>query len=561
MLRHISISNVALIKNLNIDFDEGFSVLTGETGAGKSIIVDAVNLVIGERADKSLIKYGEEKALVEAIFSIENNAKAIKMLDDYGLLEGEKEAIFSRELSISGKNVCRINGRLCNVSVLKEISSYLIDIHGQHEHQSLLNSATHLQILDMYSGTSVQELLKKYREERSKYKDVLKKIKNILGEGNKEQRIDILNYQLSEINSANLIEGEEDDLKAKRNLLINMQKILTALNSAYQYINGDLVEQSALSLVKSASNEIMSISNINKKYEDLNEKLANTYYSLEDIAYELGGMLEMDDYDEKEIDFIEERLETISKLKRKYGNSYEEIINFRDDIQKELDMLKNSQSILNDLEKQKTVLQKSIFELASDISLKRRENAVEFEKEVIEELNSLGMEKSLFKVVFNERPFSFDESEFNDSGFDTVEFMISLNIGQPLKQLTKVVSGGEASRIMLALKSIYSYKDDISTMVFDEIDTGISGRIAGVVGEKIKKTAKNKQILCITHLPQIAAAAKYHYLVEKTQTDNETVTTICKLNEKQRIEELAKMMGDGAITESALNHAKDLLRN
>lgn len=561
MLRHISISNVALIKKIDIDFDEGFSVLTGETGAGKSIIVDAVNLVIGERADKSLIKYGEEKALVEAVFSIEKNSKASEALKEYGFIEDENEVIFSRQLSNSGKNICRINGRLCNVSMLKEISSYIIDIHGQHEHQSLLNTKNHLDILDLYAGDEVQKLLEQYKDDRSKYKSVQKKIKSIIGEGNKEQRIDILNYQLNEIDSADLQVDEEKELKEKREIFANMQKIIGSLNSAYQYISGDMIEQSALSLVKSAVNEIASISDLNKKYEDINEKMNNVYYSLEDISYELSSMLDIDEFDEKEIDFIEDRLETISKLKRKYGNNYEEIISFRDSIEEELQMLQNSQSVLNDLEQQKNDLQKDIFNIASELSEARRKTAEIFRKEVTEQLNSLGMENSLFEIEFNEKPKSFEDSDFTSSGFDTAEFYISLNVGQPLKPLVKVVSGGEASRIMLALKSIYSDKDEITTMIFDEIDTGISGRIAGVVGEKIKKTSKNKQILCITHLPQIAAAAKHHYLVQKEQTDNETVTIICKLSEKQRTEELAKMMGDGVITESAINHAKDLLKN
>ena len=322
-----------------------------------------------------------------------------------------------------------------------------------------------------------------------------------------------------------------------------------------------MIEQSALTLIKSAANEISSISDMSKKYKNLNEKINNAYYSLEDVSFELSSMLDIDEYDEKEVDLLEDRLEIISKLKRKYGTSYEEIISFRNNIEEELQMLQNSQSTLNELEKQKTLLQNNIYKIASNLSDIRRENASIFEEEVTKQLGSLGMDNCLFNINFNEKPKSFAECNFTNSGFDTVEFYISLNVGQPLKPLAKVVSGGEASRIMLALKSIYSDKDTITTMVFDEIDTGISGRIAGVVGEKIKKTSKNKQILCITHLPQIAAAAKYHYLVEKKQTDNETVTIICKLDQNQRIEELAKMMGDGVVTESAVNHAKDLLKN
>ena len=560
MLRHISINNVALIKNINIDFDEGFSVLTGETGAGKSIIVDAVNLVIGERADKSLIKYGEEKAFVEAIFSVENNLRAKDALNEYGLLEDGDEAVFSREISISGKNVCRINRRLCNVATLKEISSHIIDIHGQHEHQSLLNTQMHLGILDMYTGKGVQELLAKYREERTKYNLVQKKLKNILGEGNKEQRIDILKYQLNEINAANLYEGEEAELREKRDLLNNMQKILSALNAAHEYINGESLEQSALSLTKSASNEISAISNINKSYEELKQKIDNAYFALEDVTYELSGMLDIEEYDEKEIEFIEDRLEIILKLKRKYGASFEEIISFKDNLAKELETLENSQTIITELEIERDLFQKNIFDISITLSQTRRESAKLFEKEVTLQLSSLGMGKCSFSVQFNEMPNSFENCTFTDSGIDVVEFYISLNVGQPEKPLAKVVSGGEASRIMLALKSIYADKDGISSMVFDEIDTGISGRIAGVVGEKIKQTAINKQILCITHLPQIAAMAKYHFLIEKEQKEDETITTIIKLDQKQRIEELAKMMGDGVITDSALSHAKDLLK-
>lgn len=563
MLKHISIENVALIKKIDIDFDEGFSALTGETGAGKSIIVDAVNLVIGERADKSLIKYGEEKALVEAIFSIKDNKKAIAALSELGFLddESEDEAIFSREISNSGKNICRINGRLCNANTLKEISTHMIDIHGQHEHQSLLNSHMHLNILDMYIGEKATELISAYKEEITKLKNTNKRIKEILGEDNKEQRIDILNYQINEIDAANLYEGEEQELKEKREMLLNLQKIISALNAAHEYINGETIEYSALSLIKSASNEVSAISNININYENLKEKLDNTYYLLEDASYELSSLLDIDQFDENENDLIEERLETINKLKRKYGNDFEEIISFRDQTAKELEMLLNSQSLLTKLEAEKNDLQIKIFDLAKQLSDLRRKTALIFEKEVVEQLSTLGMSKCSFSILFNEIPNEFKKADFNENGFDVLEFYISLNPGQPEKPLSKVASGGEVSRIMLALKSIYADKDEISTMVFDEIDTGISGKVAGIVGEKIKATSKTKQILCITHLPQIAASADNHFLVEKMQTENETITNIKKLDKKQRTEELAKMMGDGAITQAALNHAKDLLNN
>lgn len=563
MLKHISIENIALIKKIDIDFDEGFSVLTGETGAGKSIIVDAVNLVIGERADKSLIKYGEEKALVEAIFSIKDNKKAISALSELGFLDDDSddEAIFSREISNSGKNICRINGRLCNANTLKEISTNMIDIHGQHEHQSLLNSHMHLNILDMYIGEKATELITAYKEESSKLKKTNKQIKDILGEDNKEQRIDILNYQINEIDAANLYEGEEQELKEKREMLLNLQKIISALNAAHEYLNGETIEYSALSLIKSAANEVATISDINKNYENLKEKLDNTYYLLEDASYELSSLLDIDQFDENENDLIEERLETINKLKRKYGNDFTEIISFRDNSAKELEMLLNSQSVLTQLENQKNNLQIKIFELAKQLSDLRRETALIFEKAVVEQLNTLGMSKCSFIVIFNEMPNEFKDADFNENGFDVLEFFISLNPGQPEKPLSKVASGGEVSRIMLALKSIYADKDEISTMVFDEIDTGISGKVAGIVGEKIKDTSKTKQILCITHLPQIAASADNHFLVEKTQTENETITNIKKLDKNQRVEELAKMMGDGAITGAALNHARDLLNN
>lgn len=563
MLKHISIENIALIKKIDIDFEEGFSVLTGETGAGKSIIVDAVNLVIGERADKSLIKYGEEKALVEAIFSIKDNKKAIAALSELGFLDDDSddEAIFSREISNSGKNICRINGRLCNANTLKEISTNMIDIHGQHEHQSLLNSHMHLNILDMYIGEKATELINAYKEESTKLKITNKQIKEILGEDNKEQRIDILNYQINEIDAANLYEGEEQELKEKREMLLNLQKIISALNAAHEYLNGETIEYSALSLIKSAANEVAAISNINKNYENLKEKLDNTYYLLEDASYELSSLLDIDQFDENENDLIEERLETINKLKRKYGNDFTEIISFRDNSAKELEMLLNSQSVLTQLETQKNNLQIKIFELAKQLSDLRRNTALIFEKAVVEQLNTLGMSKCSFSVIFNEMPNEFKKADFNENGFDVLEFYISLNPGQPEKPLSKVASGGEVSRIMLGLKSIYADKDEISTMVFDEIDTGISGKVAGIVGEKIKATSKTKQILCITHLPQIAASADNHFLVEKTQTENETITNIKKLDRNQRVEELAKMMGDGAITGAALNHARDLLNN
>lgn len=552
MLSKLYIENVALINKLEIDFEKGFNVLTGETGAGKSIIIDAVNLVLGERATKELIKTGADKAKVVAVFDVLKNDAVNAILEETGI-ECEDELILSRELSMQGKNVCRINSAPVTLAVLKKVSDILVDIHGQHEHQKLMDEDSHIYFLDAFGGKEIAKQKEKTEYLSKRYHEIRKKmLSGFMSEAERERELDILSFRINEIESAALRIGEDEELKEERKLLNNAEKIMNAIESAYYMLAGD---KDALSALSMAASEMSSVSEFSKEYAQMTEKLNDVYYAAEDIREELRDMKLNFDFDPSRIDEVEQRIDLLSTLKRKYGGSIESVLEYKKECEKELDaLLKSAQEnekYLSELADIKTEYAKESA-ILSDI---RKSVAKELETRLLKELSELGMEKARFEVAFSQKC----EEAFDENGMDNAVFMLSANSGEALKGLAYVASGGEMSRIMLSFKTVFADNDDIETMIFDEIDTGISGKVADAVGEKMKKIAKKRQVICVTHLPQIAALSENHHEVIKKDDGEKTVVEVKLLDEDGAVKAIAKMLGGSEFEETALEHARQLV--
>lgn len=567
MLMHLSVKNLALIDQINMDFDKGLNILTGETGAGKSIIIDAVNLILGNRADRDLIQTGKDYAFVEAVFDISKHPHIIQILDELGIeMEEDGSLLIVRELSASGKNICRINGRIVTLSILRNLSRYLVDIHGQHEHQSLLRVEQHGELLDMLGGAKIEKSKEKVREIYNLWRQIHRKIKKLSHLGTDgERRKDILQYQINEIESANLREGEEEELTRERDRLINAEKIINIVNSAYQDIySGSGNFHSAFDLIGRCASQLKEIADIEPSLDSLSQRIEEIFYQLEDIAFELRNYRDEFEHDPYRLDEIEKRLETIRDLKRKYGPNLSDIFSYLKEIKEELETLENSQEILDKLLKQEEEIYNQLLEACHILSNQRKETAKIFEEQLIKQLKELGMEKSKFVVNIESIDNVSDSFEIRDrltpNGYDIIEFMISTNPGEPVKPLSKIISGGEMSRIMLAFKTILAQVDNIPTLIFDEIDVGISGRIAHVVGEKMGNISRSRQVICVTHLPQIAAMADNHYKIKKLYVGEYTRTMASKLDKRQRQEEIARMTGGRTLSKANMEHASELIR-
>lgn len=566
MLRQLFIQNIALIDTLSIEFGPGLNILTGETGAGKSIIVDAVNLILGGRTDRDLVKTGTEKALVEGAFDITENEKIITFLDHIGIeLADEHVLILTREITMNGKNTCRANGRMITLAHMKEISNYLVDIHGQHEHQSLLNANSHMTILDKFGGTNLQSDLLAVSGIYHQWKDVSTALSSMMGhEQEREHRMDLLRYQTSEIESAALKKDEDEEITKQRNLFINSEKITNVVNRIYQALyEGYDNNTGILNDVRKMHSELSELAHYDMDFINLQNKTDDIYYSLEDIAIEIRNSREKYEYDPTKLDEIEIRLDIINKLKRKYGKTIDEINVYYRNCMEDLNKLENNDHCILELKKER---QKYFIQLQTDsqhLSQMRKNVAIEFQSKVIEQLQELGLGKCLFEVFFHEADIGLqgdiDEALLTEKGYDHIEFLISPNPGEPLRPLVKIASGGEMSRIMLALKSIMAHIDEIPSLIFDEIDTGVSGKMAQVVAEKMIKLSRNHQILCITHLPQIAAMGDTHFLIEKQQDEQSTKTNIKTLSMIERYHEIAKMVGGISISSVSLDHAKQMV--
>lgn len=561
MLTKLNIKNIALIDSLSVDLSEGLNVLTGETGAGKSIIIDSLSLVLGERADREIIKYGTEKASVEAFFeNIPQDAQ--KKLEALGI-EMQQELVLSREITVSGRNICRINGTLVNNSALREISSLIIDIHGQHEHQSLFNTASHIVLLDKYANNSA--LLKKVEQDYNNLRQVEEKLNELgVSDGERERRLDLLKYQINELKEAELKGAEYEELKSKRQVLLNAEKIAGALEQAFSDLSGSDTK-GAMPLVHSALREIQRISALSEKYSSIEQRIEEAYYLLEALADEIRSFKNELEYDGDHLEAIEKRLDTITRITRKYGGTVENALGYLNKCIAELNEIENAEQTIEQLNQKRRQLIGDLYNSSLELSESRRKHALELEKEVLRELNELGMNRSGFHVQFNDIPkleqFLDNTDLFSKKGFDKAEFLFSANLGEPLRPLARIASGGEASRIMLAFKNISASLDEINCMIFDEIDTGISGAMAYTVADKLARISRERQVICITHLAQIACMADTHYLIEKHEIGNSTYTKVERLNKERRVLEVARLIGVQGQSDHGIAHAQEMINN
>lgn len=555
MLQSLYLENIALIEKLGIELFPGFNVLTGETGAGKSIIIDAVNFVLGERTSRDLIRNGAARAKVEAVFNLNEGDAAFAALDALGIEYDGNELILSRELSAAGRNACRVNGTLVPVASLKSVSDTLVDIHGQHEHQALLDAENHISYLDAYCHAESLPIIEKIDAIVSRRNELmLKRNSGFSSEREREREMDMLRYQIEEIASANLEAGEEERLNAEKMVLLNAERIRTALETAHMALSG-AEEGSALSAIDTARRSMRDIAALNKDYEALGDKIEELYYAAEDISFVLRDTSENVESDMQRLEEIEQRLKLISDLKRKYGRTVEDVIDFGKDAGTKLNELENAEALAAELDAKLDKLKAEYNVAADELSKVRRAAGDRLKRDVLNELKDLGMAKAMFDVALSDA----SGGEPRKGGRETAEFMLSANPGEPLKPLEKVASGGELSRIMLCFKSIFADNDRVPTLIFDEIDTGISGRTAAVVGEKMLGIAKKHQVICVTHLAQIAALAEAHLMVRKYDDGKNTFVETRQLNEEEKVQRIAQMMDGESDSPSALTHARELI--
>ncbi|WP_434283501.1 DNA repair protein RecN [Clostridium botulinum] len=554
MLLQLNIKNFALIEELSISFDKGFNVLTGETGAGKSILIDAISYVLGGKFNRDLIRTGENKTYVEAIFSIENESTE-RILKDQGI-DFEDILIIGRETFQYGKSIAKVNGKSVLLANLKEITSTLLDIHGQHENQNLLSCENHINYLDYFSEKELYSIMEKYKSEYLNLLNIENKIKELSGgdESEREKLMDFLKYQIKEIGETNLKEGEEEELDNKFLELSNAEKISKVLNNSYGILYGGLEEESsAFDSLGYVIREMESINSIDK-ITSICQSLKDAYYIIEESIRNIGDIKDNIYYDENELDRINSRLFQISTLKKKYGTTIKEIIEYKDKIEKQYEDMINSEEIIEKLNNDRKKVLNNLKEIAMQMHNVRVKYAEELEVRVKEELSYVGLSKTRFKINVDL------VSSFFKSGCDKVEFYVSTNPGEPLKPLDKVVSGGELSRIMLALKTVFVDKDKIPSVIFDEIDTGISGVVAQSVGEKMYSISHGRQVFCITHLSQIACMSDNHYYIHKEVLQDKTYTKVTKLSKEDKEIEIGRMIGGSNLTDITLQNAKEIIK-
>ena len=553
MLSLLHIENIALIQSADIRFEPGFNVLTGETGAGKSIVIDSIGAVLGERTSRELIRTGAKSALVTAVFT---QVPPLPWLEENGFPTGEEELLLQRELQGDGRNVCRIDGKLVTVAQLRELGRQLLNIHGQHDGQQLLDPASHLGYLDQFGGC--QPLLESYQEAYRKWHDIRREMDKLqMDEAERSRRVDTLNYQIQELERAQLKAGEDEELSARRTLLRSAGKLMEAVQSAEFALSGDEDRDGACSLIAQAEGEVQGVSSISPELGELSEKLTALRCAADDAADTLRDLSRSFDFSPGELDQVEERLDLLYRLRKKYGPTVEDMLAYLDRCRKELDQIQYADDTLARLEKDLKKAQKEAARRGESLSQARREAAGALQARVQEELRQLDMPKVQFQTEFTPKG---GEAGMDETGLDEVQFLMSANLGEALKPIQKVASGGELARIMLALKNVLAEGDQIGTLVFDEVDTGVSGRAAQKVAEKMAQVARGKQVLCVTHLPQIAAMADTHFSVQKGEREGRTYTRLERLDRSQRREELARLIGGASITPSLLESAEELLR-
>lgn len=555
MLRELHIKNVAVIEDVTVTFEDGFHALTGETGAGKSILIDSINMALGERTDRELIRTGAETASVDAVF--EPGEEARKKLLEMDIETEDGLLYISRQISTDGKSRCKLNGHMVPLSQLKEAAVLLLSIHGQNDNQSILSPKTHLGFLDSYGNC--QKELEEYQEQFRIVQELRKELTQLVtDEAEKERRIDLLKHQINEISSAALKSGEEEELLERREYLSHFETIVENTEKAYQALYGDEHSESAYDQVSGGVRHLEKVAELDETLNGFYQTLCSVLADVEDVTRELKSYLGNIDIEPGELDALEERLQLISDLKRKYGGSVFEVQNYLAEVETELAKIEDCDAERERLQNLLDKEEKTLYAFAEKLSKLRQEKAIALQTAIMEELSDLDMQKLRFSVSVepmeeNEKP------HYTKTGFDRVEFLISPNPGEALKPLTKIASGGEMSRIMLAIKSVLADGDIVDTMIFDEIDTGVSGRAAQKIAEKICMLAKNHQILCITHLAQIAGMADVHFYIEKTSDETHTRTTVTPLSEDERKQELARIIGGVKITDLTLQAAQEML--
>ena len=552
MLLEISIKNFAIIEAISLNFEKGMTVLTGETGAGKSIIIDAMNMMLGARAATDVIRHGAPKAEIEGLFSVENSHALQMIFDEQGIELGD-EIIIRREILQNGRSVSRVNGQMVNLSVLRSIGQYLVDIHGQHDQEELMRPQLHIQMLDGFGDAGFLELKQAYQTNFDAYRKMRKQLLEI--KKNQEEhkaRIEMLEFQMAEIESASLQPGEDLKLNQERDKLLNHKNIADTLTNAYTMLDNE--EFSSLANVRSAMNDMESLEDYDAEYREISSSLSESYYVLEDVTKRLEDIIEDLDFDGNRLMQIESRLDLIHSITRKYGGNVDDVLMYFAKITEEYNLLTGNNLSSDDMEAELKKLEVSLVDLATNLASARHNLAQQLEIEIQQELKDLYMDKARFQVQFN-------KGKFTREGNESVEFYISTNPGEDFKPLVKVASGGELSRLMLAIKSAFSRKEGKTSIVFDEVDTGVSGRVAQAIAQKIHKIGQNGQVLAISHLPQVIAIADYQFFIEKISNDHSTVSTVRLLTVEERVEEVAKMLAGENVTEAALSQARELLQS
>ncbi|WP_390404742.1 DNA repair protein RecN [Lacticaseibacillus jixiensis] len=554
MLQELVIRDFAIIEDLELSFDTGMTALTGETGAGKSIIIDAVSLLAGSRGSADFVRTGAAKAELQGLFDAQANSKTAALLRKYDLAEDDASVLLQRDIYASGRNVCRVNGHLVNTATLREIGETLVDIHGQNEHQQLLHPESHRGLLDQFGGAPVAKLLGQYRELFTKFvatNAALKKKQQNSQEW--AQRLDMLQFQVQEIQSAQLHAGEEEELQAERDRLANFQRISDALNAASTILGNEDVNP--LDQVADAMRNMQDIADLAPAYADIASVLESAYYSLQDVQGDLNRAVDDLSWDEGRLDAVEQRLELFLNLERKYGDSLAQVMAYGKRAEAELASMQATEADSQGLDEKVAAQQKQLLALGAKLTHARQTAATNLVAAIHEQLAALYMAKTVFSVQLT----PLGHNTLGPYGLDNVEFFIQTNPGEAAKPLAKIASGGELSRIMLALKTIFAKSDGVTSIIFDEVDTGVSGRVAQAIANKISKISRSSQVLCITHLPQVAAMSDHEYLIEKAVANGRTKTSVTPLNHTARVDEIARMLAGEEVTELAIEHASELL--
>ncbi|WP_182199496.1 DNA repair protein RecN [Paraliobacillus salinarum] len=566
MLTELSIKDFAIIEELTITFNKGLTVLTGETGAGKSIIIDAIELLAGGRGSVEFVRHGAKKASLEGLFSIDDLTHPVYSIGEaFGIdIDSDGMVVLSRTISSNGKSICRVNGHLVTLAILKEFGKALIDIHTQHETQSLMDVDRHIELLDLYNQSQMQDAKKEYVTLYRKLLTVQKRFKQ-LNENEQEmaQRLDLLNFQLNELQQANLIPGEDGQLREEREKLLNYEKIFTGIRDAYESLSG---EQRAIDWLSMALSGLESVSEYDASFQEKKESFTNYFYLIEEISIDLRNYLDQMEYDSERLNELESRLNEINRLQKKYGSTVDDMLEYASEIEDEIEELKDKDSSIEKLDQELQELGKDVLIEAAHLHDLRKKSADHLKQSIHKELKDLYLEKATFDIDISIKNGKMGNVELDgkpvqlsENGYDHVQFLISTNPGEPVKELSKVASGGELSRIMLALKKIFAKHQGVTSVIFDEVDTGVSGRVAQAIAEKMHNVSIGSQVLCITHLPQVAAMADTHILIKKQAKANRTITSLEALSTENRIIEIGRMITGTELTATSKEHARELI--